>query len=278
MNELRLAILGDPVAHSLSPALHRTAMRRLGLRGSYEAIQVRPAELPATLLRLKAQAMTGFNVTLPHKETIVPLLDELDEQAGELQSVNTVEIRRGVLYGCNTDRVALRQLLAGEGLRGEAGLLLGAGGSALAAAFALADVGLGRLSVLNRDVGRAQRLSARVAARFPGVEVRTGSLSDLHDVGAPAVVINATSLGLRPADETPLGRSFWSRGPGLAVDLVYGEHARFLGGAREGGWHTLDGLTLLVRQGLLALQIWSGARLPDGFDAEILADLGGSAR
>jgi shikimate dehydrogenase len=252
-------------------------MGRLGLEGSYDAIQVRPADLTDALDRLKARGMTGFNVTAPHKETIVPLLDELDEQAGELGSVNTVEIHRGTLRGRNTDRIAMRQLLELERLRGESGLLLGAGGAASAAAFALADIGLTHLTVLNRDAGRAQRLVEKLAGRFPGMKLRAGALIDFDFSAAPEVVLNATSIGLEPGLALPLPPSFWRRKPGLAVDLVYGKHARFLANARAEGWRTLDGLVVLVRQGLLALQIWSGVALPQGLDAKILGDLRGGA-
>jgi len=277
MDELRLAILGDPVTHSLSPALHRAAMLRLGLRGSYEALRVRPADLPDAVRRLKAEAMTGFNVTLPHKEAIVPLLDRLDPSAQELQAVNTVVIHRGLLRGSNTDRTALRQLIAAEQLRGGTGLLLGAGGAAQAAAFALADAGLSTLTILNRDAGRARRLVDKVAAKHPGLSLQAGSLHEVELARAPVVVLNATSLGWKATDDPPLPSSFWAVAPGLAVDLVYGEHARFLEGARQHGWRTVDGLTVLVRQGLLALEIWSGTRLPSGFDAQILDDLGRGA-
>jgi shikimate dehydrogenase len=277
VTELRLAVIGDPVANSMSPALHRAAMIRLGLEGSYEAIHVQPAELPAALDRIKALKLTGFNVTAPHKEAIVPLLDEVDAEAREMGSVNTVEIRGKRLCGHNTDRIALRELLDGERLRGHQGLLIGAGGAGTAAAFALAEIGLARLTVINRDAARANRLMDRVARRFPRLELRAGGLTDLDPSTAPAVVLHATSLDLQAGNAELLPPWFWRRSSGLAVDLAYGGRAQFLEKARTHGWRTLEGLVVLVRQGLLALQIWSGTTLPRGLDAEVLHDLSGEA-
>jgi shikimate dehydrogenase len=278
MDELRLAIVGDPVAHSLSPALHRAAMERLNLRGSYEAIQVRSSELPVAVARLKAAGVTGFNVTLPHKEAILPLLDDVDPESGEIAAVNTVEVRGGILRGRNTDRRSLRELLAHEQLRGRAGLLVGAGGAAHAAAFALGDLGIASLTILNRDTTRARCLVDRLSGKFPAMGFQVSGLGTLEMGTPPSVVINATSLGLRPGDESPLPPAVWRTGRGVAVDLVYGKHARFLESARENGWRTVNGLAVLVRQGLLALQIWSGVTAPAGLEAEILEHLARAAR
>ena len=158
----RLYLIGDPVAHSLSPLLHGAMIAQTGADCTYEARRVRATELPAFLTEAKA-ACAGFNVTMPLKEAIVPLLDGLDASARECGAVNTVCIRQGRAIGHNTDGSGFVDSLRARGIdpAGMTVLLLGAGGAAEAVCTALVKAGAARLYVANRTVDRAHALAAR---------------------------------------------------------------------------------------------------------------------
>jgi shikimate dehydrogenase len=255
-------LLGDPVSHSLSPAIHAEAFRLLAVPGAYVAFQVSRDELPAALAALRVLRVAGVNVTIPHKEAVTPLLDALSHDAAAIQAVNCVALREGRLVGHNTDAPGVRLALSAAGalLGGHPVAVLGAGGAARAAAFALAGSGASEVRVFARDGGQASRLCG--ALRAAGARAEALPLDDaglLEGLPGAMIVVNATPVGLEDAAASPLSDdAARALMPGAAVlDLVYRPlETRFLRQARARGCTGVDGLKVLVRQAMASLAIW----------------------
>lgn len=262
-----IALLGDPVAHSRSPAMHNAAFAHLGLDLRYEAWHTPADQLSARVAALRSSSVLGANVTLPHKAAVIPLLDELEPEAERIGAVNTIYKRPdGALVGANTDAPALLLSLRDEGSydpHGQSVALLGASGAARAAAFALVAAGVERLVVINRTPERAEALLADVLAACDSDPVLIACAPD--DADAPtllvesSLIINATSLGWH-GDETPLPAEFIPAGA-LVYDMVY-RPTRLLRDAVERQARPLDGLGMLLLQGALAFKRWTGQEAP----------------
>lgn len=268
-----IAIIGDPVSHTRSPAMHNAAFAALGLDYAYVALRVEPRDLRRAVAGMRALGFWGMNVTVPHKERILPLLDRLTPRAQKIGAVNTVFREGDALVGENTDaegfRLALRDL--GVRARGKRVLILGAGGSARAVVWTLVRHGVKQLTLLNRTAGRAQAL-ARFARSLGPVEVRCGPphLSPGGSGGAYSLVVNCTSIGLDGRSIPPL-----DLGPsaGAAVyDLVYGPGPTPLVRlAQRGGHVAADGRGMLLHQAALAFRCWTGKRAPLAVMSEALS-------
>ncbi len=260
-----IILIGDPVAHSRSPAMHNAALAALGVVARYRAVQTPAAELPERIAMLRQPQFLGANVTLPHKQAVMPLLDEIDPVAAQIGAVNTI-VRQpdGRLLGTNTDAPGLLADLRATGWSpaGQAVVILGASGAARAAAFALADAGVDSITIVNRSLMRAVDLAASVAANRPALRARALALTDPavnEAVIACGLLINATALGWN-ADETPLpdppvGSQC------LVYDMVYRETALLRAAAARGA-RARDGRGMLVEQGALAFERWTGLPAP----------------
>lgn len=260
------ALIGDPVDQSLSPAMHNAAFRALGLNCAYVALRVPERFLPEAIGGIRALGIAGFNVTTPHKIGIVGLLDELDESASLVGAVNTVKNDRGKLIGFNTDgEGALRALKGKIGpIKRKEVVLLGAGGAAHAIAFSLASAGA-RLTIANRTVPKARAFASTIEQKL-GINVEVISLARAKLTEAlknADALINATSVGMYPrADQTLVSASMMHRGL-IVNDIVYRPLlTRLLREARRAGGMTIDGLGMLVHQGALAFEIWTGKQAP----------------
>ncbi|MDZ7269945.1 MAG: shikimate dehydrogenase [candidate division KSB1 bacterium] len=259
----RLAVIGDPIAHSLSPLLQRHLIEHFGLPFRYEALRVTAAQLPGLVARLRNGELAGVNVTLPHKQAMVPLLDDLVAPAHRIAAVNTVVCERGLLLGHNTDVPGFARSLqaAGIAVRQETVLLLGAGGAAAAVLLALLEAGVDLIYISNRDASRPQRLLARLS---PAGQAKVRLISwpqrlELLQLPAVTLVINATSAGMWPRVEiSPVPADLLHAGL-TVVDLVYNPvTTRLLREAHAAGARTLSGLPMLIYQGVAALELWSG--------------------
>ncbi|WP_022798805.1 shikimate dehydrogenase [Thermus islandicus] len=253
---LRLAVLGYPVAHSLSPAMHAFALKHLGLKGTYEALET-PVEALQDRFWEVRRAFRGVNLTLPLKERALAFLDWVSPEALAIGAVNTVLQVEGRLFGFNTDAPGFVEALRAGGipLQGPA-LVLGAGGAGRAVAWALREAGL-EVWVWNRTPERALAL----AAEF-GLEA-----VPLERAKEARLLVNATRVGLEDPGATPLPPELLP-GEGAAVDLVYRPlWTRFLREARARGLKVQTGLPMLAWQGALAFRIWTGF-LPDPWGME----------
>jgi shikimate dehydrogenase len=252
-----VAILGHPVSHSLSPAMHNSAFSRMGLDYCYIALDVHPSDLRAAIEGARAMDFAGLNVTVPHKEAVMPMLDKMDPEASFIGAVNTVVNRNGKLIGYNTDGRGFMRSLEEESIevKGRKVLLVGAGGAARAVSWYLAEGG-SDLSIYNRTSEKAGVLVGDLAINFKNV-----SQSDsLEGIGQADIIINSTSLGLKPEDPLPFDPSGLK--PGAAVvDLIYQE-TPLIRQARQSGHKAINGLGMLLWQGVLASELWTGQEPP----------------
>jgi len=248
-----LALLGWPVAHSLSPQLHAAAIADAGLDLAYLAFGVPPEALEAAVAGLGALGALGANVTVPHKSAVLALADEVAPDAAAVGAANTLTWRDGRLVADNTDLPGLQVVLADLGVEaGDGVVLCGAGGAARAAAVAL-----GRAGTRVEVVGRRPEAVTGVQ------EVLVAAGGSAGPVARPRLLVNATPLGLH--GEAPPARLL-ALGPGqIALDLVYGrEPTPFVRAARAAGATAADGLGLLVAQAALSFAIWTGVAPPHG--------------
>jgi shikimate dehydrogenase len=260
-----VALLGHPVAHSLSPAIHNAAFASEGLDLVYLAFDVAPDYLPAAIEGLRRLGAVGANLTVPHKQSVLPLLDELDQQARAVGAVNTIVRREDRLLGYNTDVdgfLAALQAAWGRSVEGTSCLLLGAGGAARAVLAALTREGAAEVLVYNRTPIRAERLCAE-AEGWSATLCRPVTRDDLgRRAGDVDLIVNATSAGLGVVKESPLPADIVTARH-FVMDLVYGsEVTPFLEYAASRGARVLDGREMLVQQAARAFELWTGRRAP----------------
>jgi len=264
----RLAVLGHPVSHSRSPAMQTAALGALGLGGewTYEAIDIEPGEFAERAGKLPGQGFVGVNVTIPHKQAALELADDASEAAERIGAANTLSFRDGGIRADNTDATGLLAALPGP-VEGRKALVLGAGGSARAAVWALAGRGA-PVSVWNRTPERADELVrdlAAAGARTPAEGLlRPVSVEQIAGNGYE-LIVNCTAVGMRdedPFDQLPLDPERFD-GDVVLVDLVYaGSEGRLVQEARRRGATAIEGLEVLVRQGGDSLRIWTGMDPP----------------
>ncbi|MCI8807053.1 MAG: shikimate dehydrogenase [Oscillospiraceae bacterium] len=255
---MRLQVIGDPVLHSKSPLLHAAMLAELGLDVPYAPRVVRRGELPQYLAWARENGITGFNATMPHKEDLLPLLDEIDPAARAVGAVNTVCLRDGRWVGFNTDGGgAVYALRDGLGLEaaGLTAVLLGAGGAARAVALALSAAGAERVFVCNRTPERARALCAQdPLGRLSPAAFDPATLSDL--AGRSQLLVNCTNLGMEGCGHFQDFSFLGALPPDAGVfDLIYHPaETELLSQAKRRGLRTLNGLPMLVGQAVLALE------------------------
>jgi shikimate dehydrogenase len=255
----RLGVIGDPVAHSISPAMQQPALDALGIDAVYERWHTPLAELPERIASLRAADVLGANVTVPHKQAVIPMVDEVSPLALKAGAVNTVINRNGRLLGDNTDvygfATSLQQVCPDVGER--AAIILGAGGASRAVVLGLQELGVSRITIVNRNRQRAELLRDDLDA--PTVAVAESAVPLLPET---AVLINATSLGWH-AGELPIDAALLDLLPAnaLVMDLTYRETDLLIAAAKR-GLQTLDGLGMLVYQGERAFERFTGQHAP----------------
>jgi shikimate dehydrogenase len=279
------AVYGSPIRHSASPAMHNAAFAALGLDWCYLACEVDPQNLRAAIQGAQAMNFAGLNLTVPHKLLALEMVDVLDESARSWGAINTIrfeaqgidggwrplaEFEGGHLgrpthfrtQGFNTDAEGISRSLIedlGVTLAGTRVFLLGAGGAGRAIALKLAAERVADLFLLNRTASKAGEVAAEIRLRFPGVSVTVG-----YPPGSVDLLINATSLGLKPGDDLPLDAvRFPLRQAGAVYDAIYRPSATaLLQAARAAGCRTANGLGMLLHQGARAFEIWTGRPAP----------------
>lgn len=260
------AVIGWPVEHSLSPAIHNAAFEAAGLNFVYVAFAVQPGALPTALAGVRALGIRGLSVTIPHKVDILPLLDEVEELAARIGSVNTVVNEKGVLRGFSTDGPGALAALheAGVDPAGRRVVLLGSGGAARAIAFALAwqqtPAKMRILGILPEEVARlVQDLHANSS-----VEVHGEGMERLTEAVAEAdIIIHATPVGMSPNTSAALLEASMLR-PGQCVfDIVYNPmETELLRRARRAGATAVEGVGMFVHQAALQFRLWTGHEAP----------------
>lgn len=264
-----LGIIGHPVAHSASPAMHNAAFAAQGMHAMYGAFDVPPSQLEKAIAGIRTLGLLGVNVTIPHKEAVMAYLDDVAPTARQVGAVNTIINRGGRLIGYNTDGWGFLLSLEERGIRlaGRSAVVLGAGGAARAVALHLGMAGVARLTIINRSRSRAEFLAADLArARTPvrADVAEPGSGEALAALAEAGLVVNCTPLGMDPDREsTPLEDVSILPGGCVVYDTIYRPlETRLLREARRRGLMTINGLAMLVHQGACAWEYWFGRRGP----------------
>lgn len=249
-------VIGHPITHSLSPAMHTAALRALKLDALYGAFDVPPKFLQPMLRALWLSGVEGLNVTVPLKEAVMPLLDRLDPTARAIGAVNTIVRRERHTIGYNTDGIGFRRALAELGWRARPGhaVILGAGGAARAVAWELAQVRGMRLTIANRHVQRARGLTRWLRRQRRGVEVSATPLRAVR-LDQAELLVNATTVGMRASDRLLIDPAQLRRGL-LVYDLVYHRRTPLVLAARRRGCVAAGGLSMLLYQGAESLRLW----------------------
>lgn len=257
--EKHFAVIGDPIAHSLSPLLHNTGYQARGLDAEYLRFRVAASGLKEAIKGLCTLGFEGWNVTIPHKENIIPLLDELTPEATKAGAVNTVKYTDGKLIGHNTDGSGfIRAIETQISFSGKKAIILGAGGAAKGIALALQGKGM-QIQILNRTPTKAKELAGLVQAA--GGEATYGELLPGRWLEEADLIVQTTSIGLQ-GEQYP----FSLRGikkESLVVDIIYNPwETAFLKEARSLGCQTLNGLSMFLYQGALAWEFWLNDKAP----------------
>lgn len=264
---MKLYLIGHPVSHSISPAIQNAALRACGLDGSYELLDTPPVLIAETVASLRQAGVAGGNVTVPHKQAVVPHLDALAPQAARIGAVNTIAHQDGRLVGHNTDAAGFLASVREAGVHpgGMHVVLLGAGGAAHAIAFALVDAGVSKLTVLNRDAHKAKLLVEAVSQTASNGQHVAASGIHAHEMAAALesaqLVVNATTVGMR-GNECLVGRELLSS-DSVVCDIIYNPaETELLRRARLAGARRITGLGMLVHQAAQAFTIWTGRTAP----------------
>jgi 3-dehydroquinate dehydratase / shikimate dehydrogenase len=251
-------IIGNPVSHSMSPAIHNAAFTEKGLKNVYVPLKI--ANIETFMKECREIDFQGFSVTIPHKESILPFLDDLDHTAREIGAINTIVNRNGKLTGYNTDCMAAVMGLeysmkeANETLNNKKVSIIGAGGAARAIAFGLKEKGCD-ITIFNRTIERAEKLSQDVKCEFKNFE-------EIHQIDTD-ILINTTSIGMFPnVDQTPIPKKILKEGM-VVFDAVYNPiETRLLRDAKEQGCHTVNGLSMFINQAAEQFRLWTGIDAP----------------
>ena len=259
---------GQPVAENPTGAMQEAAFRALGLNWRYLTVEVAPAQLADAMRGVRAFGMRGINLTIPHKVAVIPYLDEIAADAAVIGAVNTVRRERDRLIGENTDgKGFLRGVRVDAGVdpKGKRAIVLGAGGAARAIVTELALAGVSDLLVVNRSAERAARMTEELAAKTRR-PIRSEPWRGTYRVPEDAdLLVNATSIGLYPDIDAMPPVELRDANPRLLVcDAVFNPpETRLLAHARQRGLAVLDGLSMLVYQGVIGFQLWTGQNPPE---------------
>jgi shikimate dehydrogenase len=265
-----IGIIGWPVGHSKSPAMHQAAAASLGIDLTYLTLPVQPADLPEAIQDLPNRGLRGANITVPHKEVVIPLLDLVDPAASAIGAVNTIVIRYStdslpVLAGYNTDWSGFSADIQDLGVHvdNRQCYVMGAGGSARAVTYALAQLG-GEIHVYARRPDQAVRLVDDLSQHFPNSYLYAHAWVDLpgmiRQAQSESLIINTTPLGMFPRTEmSPWPENLRFPAEAMVYDLVYNpSETRLLSQAKQAGCDTANGLGMLVHQGAEAFRLWTG--------------------
>ena len=259
-----VGIIGDPVKHSRSPQMHNAAFNHLNLNMVYIPFHVRAELLGEAIKGMKALGIVGLNVTVPHKIEVMKYLDEISPAAGIIGAVNTIYVHDNRLIGDNTDGHGfVRALLDDEGITiaGKNVVILGSGGSARAIGYALLKKGVNRLIFCNRTASKAEEMA--VSFQTQGVFVAgMGIIDSMAEIIHADILVNTTSVGMKQ-DEPLLIDPAWIRKGQIVCDIIYSPpQTMLLQEAEKRGARVINGLGMLVYQGALSFEIWTGCLAP----------------
>ena len=262
-------IIGNPVSHSMSPAIHNAAFSEKVLNNIYVPLKI--ADIDTFMRECRKMDFQGFSVTIPHKESVLPFLDDIDHTASKIGAINTIVNQNGKLIGYNTDCMAAVMGLecslkeTGETLNNKRISIIGAGGAARAIAFGLKEKGCD-ITIFNRTIERAEKLSHDVQCRFESFE-------EIHKLDSD-ILINTTSIGMFPdVNQTPVPKNILKEGM-IVFDAVYNPiETRLLREANENGCHTVNGLSMFINQAAEQFRLWTNIDPPKGLMSKVVKEM-----
>ena len=254
---IRVGLIGDPVEHSRSPRMHNAAFASLGMEANYELWHTHAADLEARVAGLRGGTIAGANVTVPHKQGVMPYLDEISDTARRIGAVNTIIPRDGRLIGDNTDAYGVRASILERfpDISPHRAVVLGAGGASRAVIVALQELGASEVLIANRTLTRAEELADELGGR--------GVAWDELPIALPStdVLVNATALGWHDEQVLPDEMIAMLPPQALVMDLTY-RHTPFLQSAQRHHLRGLDGMGMLIHQGVRSFELWFGITPP----------------
>jgi len=274
----RFAVIGHPIGHSLSPLMHNTAFQLLGIDGQYEALDIEPTSLKQAAERFREQTWGGINVTVPHKETIIPLIDEVVPEARAIGAVNTVVNHDNKLIGYNTDVIGVERSLHHERakIEGQACLIMGSGGVARSVAHVLANI------IKPKSITFSVLFPEQADAIIKSIGVSSINFKIIHSTDKELeniikdcrLIVNATPIGMFPnVLDSPITNQIWLSSEHIVFDLIYRPlTTRLLSDAKAAGAKTIDGLGMFIHQGAAAFQLWTGREMPTDQIRRVLED------
>ncbi len=259
-----VGLIGHPVEHSFSPPMHNAAFQKLGMDWAYVAFDVNPNDLPSAIEGAKSLNIKGFNVTIPHKIEVMQQLNDLDEVAGLIGAVNTIDFKN--LKGYNTDGIgAVRAIEEVSSIKNKNVVVAGAGGASRAISFYLAKFGASSITILNRNVNRAQNLADDVLKSDLIGDVGSDSISEINKYLSNAdILVDTTPLGMDPhIDDAPIAKAEDMHDNLVVFDAVYNPHETVLiKEAIKAGAKPVYGIKMLLYQGAESFKIWTGRDAP----------------
>jgi shikimate dehydrogenase len=250
-------VIGDPVKHSLSPLIHNAGYKALGIDSEYEytAENITPEDLQDFADKMRSQNIAGVSCTIPHKEAIIPYLDEIDDTAKSIGAVNTIVNKNGVLRGYNTDCTgAMEPLAKALDLKGVKAAVIGAGGAGKAFVYGLTNAGC-KVTIYNRSLDKAKSLAIHFGCEFK-------PLSEQSDIKEADIICNTTSIGM-DTDDTPVDGSNLHSGQ-VVFDIVYSPaQTRLLREAKAAGARTIPGTEMLLQQAFAQFKLFTGLDAPE---------------
>ena len=261
----QFGIIGWPVAHSLSPVMHNAGFKAINYDANYKLFPVEPENLKSQIDQFRTAGVSGWNVTVPFKEDVIPFIDVLDPVAAASQSVNTVLNVDGKLFGFSTDGFGLQLAIEeafGFEIKGKDVLFVGAGGAAQAAAVQFSQAGCRSITVLNRTLSKAEKIIERVLSVNSDVLTFSGQLNDRpQNTSQISIIVQCTSLELKPGRELEFDLSEFSPDC-CCMDMIYNLETPFLKKAQAYGMRIATGSDMLLYQGTKAFEIWTKQAAP----------------
>jgi len=266
-----IGLIGENIENSLSPFIHNQIIFKYSLDYCYLPFQVRWTDLKDAIQGIKALNIKGVNITFPYKEKVIDFLDEVEESARRIGAVNTIVNNKGILTGYNTDVIGFKRSLQEYGkfvIKQKKAVIFGAGGAARGVIYALLEEGIEEICIFNRTLEKAKKIKQDFSSFFPRNCINAFSLDEenLKDkIERAHIIVNTTSLGMPPQiDKTPLPDEKLFHSNLLAYDLIYHPtKTLFLKQAERAGAKIINGLPMLVNQGIESFYLWTGLK-PEG--------------
>ena len=276
-----IGIIGENIENSLSPLFHNQIILKHSLNFCYLPFQITETDLGEAIQGIKALNIRGVNITFPYKEKVIEFLDELEESARRIGAVNTIVNNKGILIGYNTDVIGFKESLKDNGkfiIKEKKAVILGAGGAARAVVYGLLEEGIEEISIFNRTLEKAVKIKQDFSPFFPGSSINIFSFEqdNIKDkIKEANLLVNATSIGMESQlDNTPLPDKKLFHPNLLVYDLIY-RPARtlFLRQAERAGAKIINGVPMLVYQGIDSLYLWSGLKVERKEALEIIRQI-----